>query len=237
MASHRLLLMFLGIALASCAATTTDRPPESGPVRREGSTSPAVPPRALPAARIVPVVAACRGKKLKLDSELEPCACGEREVRQGPDGARLERAGAWCGLRHPEETTAVTIDVEAERPVIAAGEATHVLVRIANPNDRAVIIRFPSRHLHARLARTGGEPLEGEAFSSGDYNDEALVELEGHGAVEIVVPVAGTYSRHTGSGDSASIEPARLAAGQYAVRVFLEGVGGVASRLVPIELR
>jgi hypothetical protein len=77
---------------------------------------------------------------------------------------------------------------------------------------------------------------EAATLRSGDYNDQALIELEPRGTLTIPLhPVTSSYSRHVG--DSNTMDQATLTRGNYAVRVFVHGLGGTHSRLVPVTIR
>ena len=121
--------------------------------------------------------------------------------------------------------------------MLAPGEGTNVVVRVTNPRPETSVYRVLNRHLTTRLVLKDGRPFPDAAHSSGPYNDEALFELPPNGAMELHVPVSGTYARWVGTGESATVEKAKLSPGMYAIEVFLGGLGGEGSRLVPMEVR
>lgn len=217
------------LAVASCAATAA--PPESEAPKAEPTVTTAPPlvqaggPTSRPPppeARVVPIPASCRGDHLSLDGELTACACSDAHYVQ-VDGKVSVRTGAWCGLPHPNEAAPVNVEVTAERPVVAAGERTTALVRVANPGGETAVVRVANRHLAwgTKIVQENGQWLPETTLSSGPANDEALVELLPHATVEIRIPVTVP----------------RLAPGRYAIRVPLNGLGGEAFRLVPVQVR
>lgn len=223
-------------AVASSEAETPTTVTAAPALRQAGVVLRPASERDLPPARIAPVADACRGEHLTFESELAACACGEREHRIY-DGKLVQRAGDWCGLPHPNETARANLQVSAERTVLAPGERTNVFVRLTNPGPETSVYRVLNRHLTTRLVLKDGRALPDATHSSGPHNDEALFELPPNGAMELRVPVSGTYARWVGTGESASVEQAKLSPGTYAIEVFLGGLGGEASRLVPIEVR
>lgn len=218
------------LLLAACGSTHADGPRE--PARVSLASAP----------RMVPVASACRGARLTLDGamldgERSPCSCSERDVRTRPDGRLEERAGTWCGPAHASETRSADVSALAERTVLAPGEGTRVTLRVRNPSAQPAVYRLATRHLSARFVLPSGAPLEDAALSSGPYNDEALFELEAGGSLEITLQVRGTYSRHARRGQGATVDDVPLAPGAYAIQVFTGGLGGVDSKLVPVEVR
>ncbi len=236
----------LVVVLAACSGAKSEGPPPApatAPALRQGCTSvgggPCLPsgPPSPPAARRIELAPACRGavhlaaNAAALDDDAWACACRETESM-----GRSVRAGSWCGLPQANEGLPMELTVVAESTVLAPGEGVRVRIRLRNPNPTAATYRLPDRHLSARFVDLGGNPLT-DVHHSGPYRDEGLVELAPGGDLEISLEVAGTYARWSGSGADARIEQRRLAPGRYAVQVFVGGLGGEASRSVPIEVR
>lgn len=233
------LLMGCGGSQAEVAPPRVSEPP---PALRQGCTSVAGGPcvsDGVPtvSARRIDLPASCSGvttlrvSAALLEDDAWPCACHESE--RTPNGVR---AGSWCGLPQANEGLRGEVSIALERSVLAPGEGAHVLVRLRNPNPTAATYRLPDRHLSARFTDSEGKPLT-DVFQSGPYRDEALVELAPNGVLEVSLEVAGTYARWVGTGASATTEQRRLVPGRYAVQVFVRGLGGEESRLVPFEVR
>lgn len=185
---------------------------------------------------MVPVADGCRGEHLTLDAELSPCACNESEYRVH-DGGVSVRAGQWCGLPHPNETSRPKIEVTAERAELGSGEDTVVIVRVTNSGPDAAVYRVANRHLWTRLVQSNGQPFTDAVHASGPYNDEAFFELVPNGTMELRLPASASYDRWVGTGPSAKTERAKLSPGPYAIEVFLGELGGERTHLVPIRVR
>ncbi|NOU31772.1 MAG: hypothetical protein HOO96_28040 [Polyangiaceae bacterium] len=252
--SHRTVnagaAVILACLLAACSGTQSEaaRPhvaAESPPALREGCVGVGGKPCAPSAAgssaaapvRRIDLATGCRTamhlavSAAMLEDDAWPCACHESE--RTPNGVR---AGGWCGLPQANEGPRGEVSITLERVVLAPGESAHVLVRLRNPSATAATYRLPDRHLSARFVDLQGKPLT-DVFQSAPYRDEALVELAPGGILEVSLEVAGTYARWVGTGASATTEQRRLAPGRYAIQVFVKGLGGEESRLVPFEVR
>jgi hypothetical protein len=239
--------VILACLLAGCSGTQTEaaRPhvaTEVTPALRQGCTSVAGGPclaDGVPtvAPRRIDLASGCRSamhlavSAATLADDAWPCACHETE--RTPAGVR---AGSWCGLAQSNEGAPGEVSVSLDRSVLAPGEGVRVLVRLRNPGATSATYRLPDRHLSARFVDLQGKPLT-DVFQSAPYRDEALLELAPGGVFEATLDVAGTYARWVGTGASATTEQRRLAPGRYAIQVFVNGLGGEESRLVPIEVR